>query len=274
MSDAARSLDIQALLSGYREARFTPQDIVNEVLQRIAGAPERNVWIKLLTAQQLQGYLDALEGRSVDELPLYGVPFAIKDNIDLAGVPTTAACAEYAYTPGEHAFVVQRLIDAGAIPIGKTNLDQFATGLVGTRSPFGACCNSFDPEYISGGSSSGSAVAVATGQVSFALGTDTAGSGRVPAAFNNIVGIKPTRGLLSTRGVVPACRSLDCVSVFALTTDDAEHVLGVAAQFDEQDAYARQLRAGIPSFSPARFRFGVPRAEQLEFFGNSEAAGL
>ncbi|MCG6863968.1 MAG: allophanate hydrolase [Thiogranum sp.] len=274
MSDAARSLDIQALLTGYREARFTPQDIINEVLQRIAGAPERNVWIELLTAQQLQGYLDAHEGRSVDELPLYGVPFAIKDNIDLAGAPTTAGCAEYAYTPGEHAFVVQRLIDAGAIPIGKTNLDQFATGLVGTRSPFGACRNSFDPEYISGGSSSGSAVAVATGQVSFALGTDTAGSGRVPAAFNNIVGIKPTRGLLSTRGVVPACRSLDCVSVFALTTDDAEHVLGVAAQFDEQDAYARQPRAGIPSFSSARFRFGVPRAEQLEFFGNREAAVL
>jgi allophanate hydrolase len=274
MSDAARSLDIRALLSGYREARFTPQDIINEILQRIASAPERNVWIKLLTAQQLQGYLDALEGRSVDELPLYGVPFAIKDNIDLAGVPTTAACAEYAYTPGEHAFVVQRLIDAGAIPIGKTNLDQFATGLVGTRSPFGACRNSFDPEYISGGSSSGSAVAVATGQVSFALGTDTAGSGRVPAAFNNIVGIKPTRGLLSTRGVVPACRSLDCVSVFALSSDDAEQVLRVAAQFDEQDAYARQVRTATPSFSPAHFRFGVPRAEQLEFFGNSDAAGL
>jgi len=202
------------------------------------------------------------------------VPFAIKDNIDLAGVPTTAACAEYAFTPGEHAFVVQRLIDAGAIPIGKTNLDQFATGLVGTRSPYGACRNSFDPEYISGGSSSGSAVAVATGQVSFALGTDTAGSGRIPAAFNNIVGIKPTRGLLSTRGVVPACRSLDCVSVFALTSDDAQQVLQVAAQFDEQDAYARQMPAGIPSFSSARFRFGVPRAEQLAFFGNSNAEAL
>lgn len=274
MSDTAHSLDIQALLSGYREGRFTPRDIIDEILQRIASAPERKVWISLLTAQQLQAYLEALEGRSVDDLPLYGVPFAIKDNIDLAGVPTTAACAEYAFTPGEHAFVVQRLIDAGAIPIGKTNLDQFATGLVGTRSPYGACRNSFDPEYISGGSSSGSAVAVATGQVSFALGTDTAGSGRIPAAFNNIVGIKPTRGLLSTRGVVPACRSLDCVSVFALTSDDAQQVLQVAAQFDEQDAYARQMPAGIPSFSSARFRFGVPRAEQLAFFGNSNAEAL
>ena len=274
MTDVARSMDIQALLSGYREARFTPRDIIKEVMQRIASAPERNVWINLLTAQQLQGYLDALEGRSVDELPLYGVPFAIKDNIDLAGVPTTAACAEYAYTPGEHAFVVQRLVDAGAIPIGKTNLDQFATGLVGTRSPYGACRNSFDHDYISGGSSSGSAVAVATGQVSFALGTDTAGSGRVPAAFNNIVGVKPTRGLLSTQGVVPACRSLDCVSLFALTTDDVEQVLRVAAHFDEQDAYARQIPAGIPSFSPARFRFGVPRAEQLTFFGNRDAEAL
>jgi len=274
MVDAALSLDIQTLLEGYRQARFTPREIIDEVMRRIDSAPDLKVWITLLGRDQLQGYLDTLGDKAPDDLPLYGVPFAIKDNIDLAGVPTTAACAEYAYTPDRHAFVVQRLIAAGAIPIGKTNLDQFATGLVGTRSPFGACRNSFDDDYIAGGSSSGSAVAVATGQVSFSLGTDTAGSGRVPAAFNNIVGIKPTRGLLSNRGVVPACRSLDCVSVFGLTTDDAERVLGVAAQFDEQDAYARRSPAGTPSFSPAQFRFGVPRQDQLQFFGNTEAPAL
>ncbi len=274
MSDPVQSLDIQALLAGYRQARFTPRDTVQEVLQRIETATERNVWISRLTDVQLQPYLDALQGRTVDELPLYGVPFAIKDNIDLAGIPTTAACAEFAYTPGEHAFVVQRLIAAGAIPIGKTNLDQFAAGLVGTRSPYGACANSFDAAYIAGGSSSGSAVAVATGLVSFSLGTDTAGSGRVPAAFNNIVGIKPTRGLLSNRGVVPACRSLDCVSIFALTGGDAQQVLRVAAQFDEQDAYARRPPAGAWTFSPESFRVGVPREDQLAFFGNDKAAAL
>ena len=229
MQAAAQSLDIQALLSGYREGRFNPQDIVQLVLSRIQRQPDRRAWITRLSWQQLQVYLRALEGKSPDDLPLYGIPFAIKDNIDLAGVPTTAGCPDYAYMPERHAFVVQCLIDAGAIPIGKTNMDQFATGLVGTRSPYGACQNSFDADYIAGGSSSGSAVAVATGLVSFSLGTDTAGSGRVPAAFNNLVGIKPTRGLLSTRGVVPACRSLDCVSVFALNTADARREIGRAS---------------------------------------------
>ena len=162
-------------------------------------------------------YVRALEGESVDTRPLYGIPFVIKDNIDLAGIPTSAACPEYSYVPSRSAVVVQRLIDAGAIPLGKTNLDQFATGLVGARSPYGACRNSINSEYISGGSSSGSAVAVALGLASFSLGTDTAGSGRVPAAFNNIVGLKPTLGRLSANGVVPACRSLDTVSIFALT---------------------------------------------------------
>jgi allophanate hydrolase len=232
------------------------------------------VWISRLTREQLQPYLEALQGRSPDELPLYAIPFAIKDNIDLAGHPTTAACAAYAYTPDESAFVVRCLVDAGAIPVGKTNLDQFATGLVGTRSPYGACLNSFDGRYIAGGSSSGSAVAVATGLVSFALGTDTAGSGRVPAAFNNIVGHKPTCGLVSTRGVVPACRSLDCVSIFALTTGDAGAVLKAASRYDSQDAYARRRPAGGWSFGAERFRFGVPREDQLAFFGNRDAQAL
>jgi allophanate hydrolase len=201
-------------------------------------------------------------------------PGVIKDNIDLAGVPTTAACPAYAYTPGEHAFVVQRLLEAGAIPIGKTNLDQFATGLVGTRSPYGACQNPFNADFISGGSSSGSAVAVASGLVSFALGTDTAGSGRVPAAFSNIVGLKPTRGLVSTCGVVPACRSLDCVSIFALCCDDSQRVLDVCAFLDNRDAYARQVPAAPPCFDPGAFRFGVPSTEQLVFFGNHDGARL
>jgi allophanate hydrolase len=272
--DTRQSLDIQALHAGYREGRFAPEDIVIAVLQRIDHASDRKAWISRLTRQQLQPYLEALQGKTIDELPLYGIPFAIKDNIDLAGIPTTAACPEFAYTPRQHAYVVECLIDAGALPIGKTNLDQFATGLVGTRSPYGACQNSFDPDYISGGSSSGSAVAVAMGMVSFSLGTDTAGSGRVPAAFNNLVGIKPTRGLLSTRGVIPACRSLDCVSIFALTSDDAHSVLRVAAQFDDQDPYARRSPEGACTFSDTSFRFGVPREDQLVFFGNSEAAGL
>lgn len=274
MTELPPLLDIGSLRDGYREERFTPEAVIDAVLARIACAPERNVWITRLAAAQVRSYLDALKGRSVDELPLYGIPFAIKDNIDLAGIATTAACPGYAYTPDTSAYAVQCLIDAGAIPVGKTNLDQFATGLVGTRSPYGACANSFDERYISGGSSSGSAVAVATGLVSFALGTDTAGSGRVPAAFNNLVGLKPTRGLISARGVVPACRSLDCVSIFTLTADDASVVLQASARFDAGDAYARKAPAGGWSFSPEHFRFGVPREDQLAFFGNQAAQAL
>jgi allophanate hydrolase len=207
-------------------------------------------------------------------LPLFGVPFAIKDNIDLARIPTTAACAEFAYTPERSATVVQRLIEAGAIPLGKTNLDQFATGLVGVRSPYGVPVNPFHPDYIPGGSSSGSAVAVSRGFAAFSLGTDTAGSGRVPASFNNLIGVKPTCGLLSTTGVVPACRTLDCVSIFAHTTADAALVLGITAGFDASDPYSRPL-PGQPAKSwSSGLRLGVPRAGQLEFFGNSDAAAL
>ncbi|MDJ0806862.1 MAG: allophanate hydrolase [Gammaproteobacteria bacterium] len=268
------SLDIQNLAKGYREGRFTPEVVLREVQQRIEQAPQRHVWITRLDWWQIQAYLEILPPEPNETLPLYGIPFAIKDNIDLAGIPTTAGCPDYAYVPEHHAFVVQQLIQAGAIPVGKTNLDQFATGLVGTRSPYGACRNSFDNEYISGGSSAGSAVAVATGLVSFALGTDTAGSGRVPAAFNHIVGIKPTRGLLSTRGVVPACRSLDCVSIFALSSDDASRVLTSCDTFDREDPYAREQPAVTAGFDAKRFRFGVPRTEQLEFFGNDQAKTL
>jgi allophanate hydrolase len=273
------TLLISSLLDGYRARHFSPVDIVERVLADIARAPDRRAWITILPRERVLEYATALAARDPESLPLYGVPFAIKDNIDLEGVPTTAGCPDYAYIPSRSAFVVAKLIEAGAIPVGKTNLDQFATGLVGTRSPYGAGLNSFDPAFISGGSSSGSAVAVATGLVSFSLGTDTAGSGRVPAAFNNIVGLKATCGALSTSGVVPACRSLDCVSIFALTAGDAARVYDVAAVFDPEDSYARVMHARamdawVRGFSGSAFRFGVPRASQLEFFGDAEYARL
>jgi len=267
-------LDIVTLRQNYLDGKLNPLDVMKDIVERIGDDPHR-VWIYRLPLEEIQKYVSALQGKDPAGLQLYGIPFAIKDNIDLAGAPTTAGCPEFAYQPLHHAAVVQRLIDAGAIPIGKTNLDQFATGLNGTRSPHGACRNSINPEYISGGSSAGSAVAVALGQASFSLGTDTAGSGRVPAAFNNLVGVKPTRGWLSNRGVVPACRSLDCVSIFALNTDDAASVLSVAAGPDDQDIYSRPMAAyGFDFGSAATFRFGIPRAEQLEFFGNQQAAEL
>jgi len=174
-------------------------------------------------------------------MPLYGVPYAVKDNIDLAGLPTTAACPDFAYIAKEDAFVVKTLQKAGAVVVGKCNLDAFATGLVGTRSPYGAVPNTFDPRYVSGGSSSGSASVVARGLVPFALGTDTAGSGRVPAGFNNIIGLKATRGAISTRGVVPACRSLDCISIFTLTVEDSRLVFETCARYDTEDAWSRKV---------------------------------
>ena len=274
------NLSIGHLHQAYRDKQLTPRKLVEQILQRSADYAEHNIWIHQLNLQELAPYLDYLDTQSVDDLPLYGVPFAIKDNIDLAGVPTTAACVEFSYTPEKSAFVVEQLIRAGAIPMGKTNMDQFATGLVGVRSPepWGACKNAFNKDYISGGSSSGSSVAVALGLASFSLGTDTAGSGRVPASFNNLVGLKPSKGLLSMTGVVPACRSLDCVSIFALTTDDANAVLEQAAIYDAHDQYARSIpfdnnarHYGLPE---APFSFAVPRAEQLEFFGNESAREL
>ena len=264
---------IRELLADYRARRRTPAEVMEQVLTRIAGAPERHAWISLVPRDRVLALARDLAGKSPDSLPLYGVPFAIKDNIDLAGIPTTAGCPEYAYTPSQSAFVVQKLIDAGAIPVGKTNLDQFATGLVGTRSPHGACQNSFDPSYISGGSSSGSAVVVASGLVSFSLGTDTAGSGRVPAAFNNLVGLKPTCGALSSSGVVPACRSLDSISIFCLAAEDAERVFAVARGFDARDPYSN-ARASDTTGPIDVVRVGVPRVSQLNFFGDGEYSRL
>jgi allophanate hydrolase len=265
-------LSIRHLLQEYRAGHRTPAGVLADIRKRAIRHEADNIWIHLLGEAETAPWLDALAGQDPATLPLYGIPFAIKDNIDLAGIPTTAGCAAFSYTPDESAFVVERLIAAGAVPLGKANLDQFATGLVGTRSPWGATRNAFDPDYISGGSSSGSAVAVTRGLASFALGTDTAGSGRIPAAFSNLVGIKPSRGLLSTHGVVPACRSLDCVSVFALDCDDAAAVLDVVTAFDAQDPYAREAQPGHPARTT--FRFGVPQDGQLEFFGDNEAASL
>lgn len=199
---------------------------------------------------------------------LAGLSFAAKDNIDVAGLPTTAACPAFAYTPTAHAAVVQKLLDAGAQLLGKTNLDQFACGLNGTRSPYGAVPNAINPAYISGGSSSGSAYVVATGQADFALGTDTAGSGRVPAGLNNIVGMKPSKGLISARGVVPAAQSVDCVSIFARTVATAARVLEAAMGYDPLDPYSRVL-AMADTALPAGFRFGVPST--LGFCGDALA---
>ena len=247
---------------------------VMALYDRLEPAPLNPVWISLVS--RARALARAREVETSAYRPLAGMTFAVKDNIDVAGMPTTAGCPAYAYTPAASATVVRRLEDAGAILIGKTNMDQFATGLVGTRSPFGACSSVFDERYISGGSSSGSAVAVAKGLVTFSLGTDTAGSGRVPAAFNNLIGLKPTRGLLSSAGVVPACRTLDCVSILASSCDVAHMVWHAAKGFDSGDPFSRTPRPGEDAapWLNAPFRFGVPPPEQLEFFGDEGARTL
>ncbi len=266
--------DIASLLQCYANDELSPTQLVEAIHAEIQNDPD-HAWISVLPLESLKDYARKVETAGMASLPLYGIPFAIKDNIDLAGLPTTAACPAFAYTPSRNATVVQRLIDAGAIPIGKTNLDQFATGLNGTRSPYGACRNAFDPAYISGGSSSGSAVAVAKGQVCFSLGTDTAGSGRVPAAFNNLIGYKPTRGWLSTHGIVPACRSLDTVSIFAFTAVDVTRILTISAGYDAVDIYSRERKGHGFNFGTAlHFRFGIPRKQQLEFFDNRDSERL
>lgn len=244
------------------------------VYDRLQSAALNPVWISLVPRQSALARARELENSP--RAPLAGTTFAVKDNIDVAGMPTTAGCPTYSYTPVSSATIVRRLEDAGAILIGKTNMDQFATGLVGTRSPFGACSCVFDERYISGGSSSGSALAVAKGLVTFSLGTDTAGSGRVPAAFNNLIGLKPSRGLLSTAGVVPACRTLDCVSIFASSCREAHGVWCAAKEFDARDPFSRTLRPGEDAapWLNLPFRFGVPRSEQLQFFGDEQAQAL
>jgi len=268
----SRDMSVTGLRQAYADGSLQPAQVFREIREQAAQYAQHNIWIHLLSEQEQQVWLDALADRVPADAPLWGIPFAIKDNIDLAGIPTTAGCEEFAYTPERSATVVQQLLDAGAIPVGKTNLDQFATGLNGTRSPHGPCRNSFDANYISGGSSSGSAVAVALGLATFSLGTDTAGSGRVPACFNNLVGLKPTRGLLSATGMVPACRSLDCISIFTYNADDANAVLACAEGEDNTDGYSRANPFDNGSRSYGRrggqLRVGVIPPAQLQFFGD------
>jgi allophanate hydrolase len=253
-------LGVHNLRAAYRAGTLTVRQVIDEVLARIAAAGDDKVWISRVPDVTLRAQADALDRDGNKDLPLFGIPFAVKDNIDVAGLATTAACPGFAYQPNESAEVVKQLVAAGAIVVGKTNLDQFATGLVGVRSPYGVPRNPFNSDYIPGGSSSGSAVAVSSGLVSFSLGTDTAGSGRVPAGFNNIVGWKPTPGYVSTVGVVPACKSLDCVSVFALACVDAEVIRRTIAPAPKR------------TYGRGSFRFGVP--EPIEFFGDEAYAKL
>ncbi|WP_083657806.1 allophanate hydrolase [Herbaspirillum camelliae] len=271
---AAAPSTIAATLAAYRNGSSSPGKTVASLLAQIEQADRDEVWISRVPANQLKQQAAALDlmwqikGEAVlESMPLFGIPFAVKDNIDVAGMPTTAACPEFSRVAETSATVVQRLQAAGALLVGKTNLDQFATGLVGVRSPYGAVRNAIAPDYVSGGSSSGSAVAVALGQVMFALGTDTAGSGRIPAAFNHLVGLKPSRGLISTQGLVPACRTLDCISIFTHDVADAWHVLHSAAGYDTADAYSRKL----PMLGLKRRGYRIAIPATTEFYGDLAA---
>ncbi|WP_027094457.1 allophanate hydrolase [Cohnella thermotolerans] len=254
---------IEWLRATYADGALTPEDVIHEMIRRAEEDAAMNIWITPPRMERIRPYLDRLHSVDPSELPLWGIPFAIKDNIDCAGVPTTAGCPDYQYLPTESATVVERLIAAGGIPLGKTNLDQFATGLVGVRSPYGETHNALKGEYISGGSSSGSAVAVARGHAAFALGTDTAGSGRVPAALNGIVGFKPSLGAWSNKGVVPASASLDCVTVFVNSLEDARTVDAVVRGRDGNDPWSKE----VPRLKPAKPTVLLVPKEPLQYFG-------
>jgi allophanate hydrolase len=267
-------LEIGAIHAEYRAGALTPRQLVEELLGRMETYPDKAVFISLVDAAQVLAEAEALDMAALDQLALFGIPFVVKDNIDVAGMQTTAACPDFADVAGvaaRDAVVVARLRAAGAILLGKTNLDQFATGLNGTRSPYGAPRSVFNSEYISGGSSSGSAVAVGAGLAVFALGTDTAGSGRVPAAFNNLIGLKPSIGRIPATGVVPACRTLDCVSIFANGVADALRVLQAAEGTDAGDAWSR---ASAEKSLPDVPRIGVLAAKDRDFAGDAASAAL
>ena len=261
---------VLSIVAAHRAGTATPEQTVARCYARIRTRDAAAIFITLRDEADALAEARKLEEAGPTDLPLYGVPVAVKDNIDVAGLPTTAACPAFAYNPAHDATTVARLRAAGAIVIGKTNLDQFATGLVGVRSPYGVPKNSFNDDMIPGGSSSGSAVAVALGLVPLALGTDTAGSGRVPAGFNNIVGLKPSLGLISTHGLVPACRTLDCISIFALTVDDAWAALSAVAGPDRADSYSRNRPLGRPGAMPDHLKLGVPIPGQRLFFGDKD----
>jgi allophanate hydrolase len=262
---------IAELVAAHRNGTLTPAATMRQCYARIRAHGDAGIFISLRDEGDVLAEAENLSSERARG-PLAGVPVGVKDNIDVAGLPTTAACPAFAYKPERDAEAVARLRAAGAIVVGKTNLDQFATGLNGLRTPYPAPRNAVNPTVIPGGSSSGSAVAVAAGLVPLALGTDTAGSGRVPAMLNNIVGLKPSVGLVSTRGVVPACRTLDCVSIFASTIDDAWAGLEAIAGYDEHDAYSRKRQAGSLRALPSNLRIGIPRSDQLVFFGDTRAA--
>jgi len=263
VTEGLLDLRIASLAEAYRSRRATPAAVAERVHDVARMSAAGNAWIALVDREALLARARLLEEAGPAGLPLYGIPFAVKDNVDVAGLPTTAGCPSYAYVPERDATVVARLLAAGAMLVGKTNMDQFATGLVGTRSPYGACASVYDPAHVSGGSSSGSGVVVADGTVSFAVGTDTAGSGRVPAAFNGIVGVKPTRGLASTAGMVPAVRSLDCPSVFASDVDGARRVLAAMVGWDPADPGSRAAPPGRGPAAGAPRRLGVPALASL-----------
>jgi allophanate hydrolase len=262
---------IAAIVAAHRAGTVTPAQTVARTYQRIRDHNDPAIFISLRDEKDAIAEAEKLAAKDAASLPLYGVPVAVKDNIDALGFPTTAACPAFSYAPTHDSTAVERLRAAGAIIIGKTNLDQFATGLVGVRSPYGIPKNSIREDLIPGGSSSGSAVAVGAGLVPLSLGTDTAGSGRVPAMLNNIVGLKPSLGMISTAGLVPACRTLDCISVFALTVDDAALALSVMAGPDQADPFSRDRPLGALTPFPANMRLGVPRNGQLIFFGDKKA---
>lgn len=259
------------------QTAYSKNEIQLDTLKDLVASidPQDNAWISIATVEQIEQQIQFLneltkEAESLaKQFPLYGVPFAVKDNIDVAGFVTTAACKALNTIAVQDAETVRLLKQAGAIVVGKTNLDQFATGLVGTRSPYGAVANTFNSKYVSGGSSSGSASVVARGFVPFALGTDTAGSGRVPAAFNNIVGLKPTKGRFSNRGLLPACKSLDCISIFALIVADADFVANVLEAYDPLDSYSRKHPKNVPAHFSSKLKFAIP--EKLNFFGDEQS---
>ena len=259
--------DLHSLRAAY-SCGLDVAEVVEEVYRRIENVGDPGIFIAVQDPEVVLKEAAALDRALLEAMPLWGIPFVVKDNIDVGGMPTTAACPDFAYIAKEDAFVVERLRKAGALLIGKTNLDQFATGLVGMRTPYPAPRNAIDPEVVPGGSSSGSAVAVAQGLVTFSLGTDTAGSGRVPAALNGIVGLKPSLGALSNRGVVPACRTLDCISIFALSADDAFDILKSTAAHDSRDAYSRVYPAFRRSGIQSQLRVGIPASGTIRFFGD------
>jgi allophanate hydrolase len=272
MPDSHRQFNIRSLLGAYRRGERDPRAVAEVVITQLEHHQSNPIFIYTLSTAAIRQRADALASLPEEErrkLPLFGIPFAVKDNIDVAGLPTSAGCPQYTYTAKKSAFAVERLLAAGALLVGKTNLDQFATGHTGMRSPYGGPINPYSAEHIVGGSSSGSAVAVSTGIVHFALGTDTAGSGRIPAGFNNVVGFKPSKGIISNAGVVPCCRTLDCVSIFANCLDDARMVLSVMAEYDPADPFARLYEPKAQAISSPVI--GILESSDEHFFGDDMA---